>query len=103
VLAWFDAQPDTAAEALALLDRKLAHWLEHGFGIWMFRNGAGAFVGRYGIAYPTLGGASTTLHPRFTLPGKSARVCVDFVPTLSADLLERLQQRLTESDPVNRR
>jgi RimJ/RimL family protein N-acetyltransferase len=49
VLAWFGAEPDTAAETRAFLDRKVAHWLEHGFGIWMFRDPGGAFVGRCGI------------------------------------------------------
>lgn len=49
VLAWFDAEPDTPEETHAFLERKLAHWDEHGFGIWMFRDTAGAFVGRCGI------------------------------------------------------
>ena len=31
------------------LELKLAHWREHRFGIWIFRDGEGAFVGRCGI------------------------------------------------------
>jgi len=31
------------------MTRKLAHWREHGFGIWMFRDPAGTFTGRCGI------------------------------------------------------
>jgi RimJ/RimL family protein N-acetyltransferase len=49
VLAWFGAEPDAPTETSAFLERKLAHWREHGFGIWMFRDDEGAFVGRCGI------------------------------------------------------
>jgi RimJ/RimL family protein N-acetyltransferase len=56
VLAAFDAEPSSAAETQEFLDRKLAHWSEHGFGIWMFRDLAGAFVGRCGIHRWTLDG-----------------------------------------------
>jgi ribosomal-protein-alanine N-acetyltransferase len=49
VLSAFGADPATAAETREFLERKLAHWREHGFGIWMFRDAAGAFVGRCGI------------------------------------------------------
>ena len=41
--------PSSAEETREFLDRKLAHWREHGFGIWMFRDAAGSFVGRCGI------------------------------------------------------
>jgi ribosomal-protein-alanine N-acetyltransferase len=41
--------PLSAEETREFLERKLAHWHEHGFGIWMFRDPAGAFVGRCGI------------------------------------------------------
>ncbi len=56
VLAAFGADPSTAEETHEFLDRKLAHWREHGFGIWMFRDPAGAFVGRCGIHRWTLDG-----------------------------------------------
>ncbi len=50
VLAAFEVtEPSTVDETRESLDRKLAHWSEHGFGIWMFRDPAGAFVGRCGI------------------------------------------------------
>lgn len=49
VLAPFGASPSSREETQEFLDRKLAHWAEHGFGIWMFRDEAGAFVGRCGI------------------------------------------------------
>ena len=49
VLAAFGAEPSTAEETRAFLARKLAHWREHGFGIWMFRDSDGTFVGRCGI------------------------------------------------------
>lgn len=49
VLAWFDAEPDTPEKTRGFLERKLAHWRDHGFGIWMFRDAEGAFVGRCGI------------------------------------------------------
>ena len=56
ILAPFRAEPSNAAETREFLDRKLAHWREHGFGIWMFRDPAGAFVGRCGIHRWTLDG-----------------------------------------------
>jgi RimJ/RimL family protein N-acetyltransferase len=49
VLAPFGASPSSREETQEFLERKLAHWGEHGFGIWMFRDEAGAFVGRCGI------------------------------------------------------
>jgi RimJ/RimL family protein N-acetyltransferase len=48
VLAAFGADPSTAEETREFLDQKLGHWREHGFGIWMFRDPGGAFVGRCG-------------------------------------------------------
>jgi RimJ/RimL family protein N-acetyltransferase len=49
VLAAFGADPASAEGVREWLGRKLAHWREHGFGVWMFRNPGGAFVGRCGI------------------------------------------------------
>lgn len=49
IVAAFDADVQTDEETRAFLERKLAHWREHGFGIWMFREPSGAFVGRCGI------------------------------------------------------
>ena len=49
VLAAFGADPLTVDETRTFLDRRLAHWREHGFGIWIFRDPAGVFVGRCGI------------------------------------------------------
>lgn len=53
MLAPFGAVPsspdETAVETREFLDERLAHWGEHGFGIWMFRDHDGAFVGRCGI------------------------------------------------------
>jgi [ribosomal protein S5]-alanine N-acetyltransferase len=49
VLAAFGADLLTAEETREFLERKLAHWREHGFGIWMFSDPAGGFVGRCGI------------------------------------------------------
>jgi RimJ/RimL family protein N-acetyltransferase len=43
----------------AYLEANLAHWREHGFGVWIFRDAAtGAFVGRGGIRHVTLDGRS---------------------------------------------
>jgi [ribosomal protein S5]-alanine N-acetyltransferase len=39
----------TAAETREWLEWRLAHWRDHGFGVWMFRDAAGEFVGRCGI------------------------------------------------------
>jgi [ribosomal protein S5]-alanine N-acetyltransferase len=49
VLAAFGADPASADGVREWLGRKLAHWREHGFGVWMFRDPGGAFVGRCGI------------------------------------------------------
>jgi [ribosomal protein S5]-alanine N-acetyltransferase len=49
VLEAFGADPSTPEDVQEFLDRKLAHWRENGFGIWMFRDSAGEFVGRCGI------------------------------------------------------
>lgn len=46
-------------ETAAYLERNLAHWDEHGFGIWILRDaGAGQVVGRAGLRYLGLGHAS---------------------------------------------
>lgn len=49
VVAAFHTEPLTTAETREFLDEKLAHWRENGFGIWVFRDPAGAFVGRCGL------------------------------------------------------
>ena len=49
MVAAFHAEVNSDGETREFLDRKLAHWREHGFGIWMFRDEAGSFVGRCGI------------------------------------------------------
>ena len=49
IRAFGGTEPSTLEEARGFLDRKLMHWREHGFGIWMFRDEDGAFVGRCGI------------------------------------------------------
>jgi ribosomal-protein-alanine N-acetyltransferase len=56
VVAAFHAAVNSEEETREFLDRKLAHWREHGFGIWMFRDADGAFVGRCGIHRWTLEG-----------------------------------------------
>lgn len=33
------------------LDTNLAHWAEHGFGLWVLRTRDGAFVGRAGLRH----------------------------------------------------
>ena len=49
VVSAFGAEPSTDEQTREFLDRKLAHWRDHGFGIWMFFDDDGAFVGRCGI------------------------------------------------------
>lgn len=36
-------------ESAGLFQRHLDHWTEHGFGTWVFRDPAGAFLGRAGL------------------------------------------------------
>jgi RimJ/RimL family protein N-acetyltransferase len=40
-----------AAQTQAYLDVNLAHWDQHGYGLWVFRTADGAFVGRAGLRY----------------------------------------------------
>ena len=49
VLSAFGSEPGTDEDTREFLARKLAHWHEHGFGIWMFRDPAATFIGRCGI------------------------------------------------------
>jgi RimJ/RimL family protein N-acetyltransferase len=49
VVAAFHDTVNSEADTREWLDRKLAHWREHGFGVWIFRDENGAFVGRCGI------------------------------------------------------
>jgi len=49
VLSAFGAERGTDDDTRQFLARKLAHWKEHGFGIWMFRDPTGTFIGRCGI------------------------------------------------------
>ena len=39
----------SAAENRAYLERNIAHWDEHGFGVWVFLNAERDLVGRGGI------------------------------------------------------
>ena len=49
IVTAFGATAQTEVETREYLERKLAHWQEHGFGIWVFRDADGVFVGRCGI------------------------------------------------------
>ena len=49
MVAAFNAKANSDDETREFLNRKLAHWREHGFGIWIFRDEDGEFVGRCGI------------------------------------------------------
>jgi RimJ/RimL family protein N-acetyltransferase len=49
IVAAFGATAQSEDETREFLERKLAHWQKHGFGIWMFRDAHGAFVGRCGL------------------------------------------------------
>jgi RimJ/RimL family protein N-acetyltransferase len=49
-----DGRPWARARVAEVLDRHLAHWREHGFGLWIFRDArTGAFVGRAGLRHCT--------------------------------------------------
>ena len=73
------------AETLGYLDRNLAHWAEHGFGIWVLREpDAGTLMGRAGLRRIEVDGASEVeiayaLCPEFWgrgLATDAARACV---------------------------
>ena len=49
VVSAFHTDPLTHQETREFLDDKLAHWREHGFGIWVFRDSGDTFVGRCGL------------------------------------------------------
>jgi RimJ/RimL family protein N-acetyltransferase len=75
----------TEAESRSYLERNLAHWAEHGFGIWVLREpGAGALIGRAGLRRVEVEGTSEVeiayaLRPEFWGRGiatDAARACV---------------------------
>jgi RimJ/RimL family protein N-acetyltransferase len=75
----------SAVETAAYLERNLAHWAEHGFGIWILRDPAsGRVVGKAGLRHLTVEGAGEVelvyaLFPEFWgrgLATDAARACV---------------------------
>lgn len=51
----------TRPEVQALIERLLAHWDEHGFGVWTIRErDTGDFIGRGGLDTVTIGGRQET-------------------------------------------
>jgi RimJ/RimL family protein N-acetyltransferase len=73
------------AETDAYLERNLAHWTEHGFGIWMLRDPVtGQVMGRAGLRHLEVGGVAEVeiayaLLPEFWgrgLATDAARACV---------------------------
>lgn len=77
--------PRTAADTDAYLARNLAHWDEHGFGIWILRDPlSGEVLGRAGLRHLEVGGADEielafALLPDFWgrgLATEAARACV---------------------------
>jgi len=75
----------TEAETAEYLDRNLAHWAEHGFGIWILREPAsGRVVGRAGLRHLSVEGVNEVelayaLFPEFWgrgLATDAARACV---------------------------
>ncbi len=45
----------SADDTAAYLSRNLAHWAQHGFGLWVLRTRDGQFAGRAGIRHVMLG------------------------------------------------
>lgn len=41
----------SAAETTQWMQHHLDHWAQHGFGLWVFRNHAGDFIGRGGLVH----------------------------------------------------
>jgi len=75
----------TEAESLGYLERNLAHWAEHGFGIWVLRDpDAGVPIGRAGLRWVEVEGTpeveiAYALCPEFWGRGiatDAARACV---------------------------
>lgn len=73
------------AETIGYLSRNLAHWAEHGFGIWILREpGTGTLMGRAGLRHVEVEGAAEVeiayaLCPEFWGRGLAtdvARACV---------------------------
>jgi ribosomal-protein-alanine N-acetyltransferase len=56
---WGRPQPPTVADVRDGLDRQLAHWERHGFGVWLLRDRAtDAMVGRGGLQHTDVTGTS---------------------------------------------
>lgn len=75
----------TEAETRGYLDRNLAHWAEHGFGVWVLREpGTEILMGRAGLRHVEVEGAheveiAYALRPEFWgrgLATDAARACV---------------------------
>jgi [ribosomal protein S5]-alanine N-acetyltransferase len=74
----------TEAETRAYLERNLAHWVEHDFGIWILRDRTGQVTGRAGLRHLSVDGVdevelSYALFPEFWgrgLATEAARACV---------------------------
>jgi RimJ/RimL family protein N-acetyltransferase len=75
----------TEAESAEYLERNLAHWAEHGFGIWILRDPAiGRVMGRAGLRHLQVGGTAEVelcyaLFPEYWgrgLATDAARACV---------------------------
>lgn len=48
--------PRTDAELSTMLDARIGHWRDHGFGTWIVRDGRGVPVGWVGLGTTELGG-----------------------------------------------
>ena len=67
-------EPMTVAAIELRLARDRADWDGHGFGPWVLRDRqTGAFVGRAGLAWITIGGESVVELPWAVLPGSQGR------------------------------
>jgi RimJ/RimL family protein N-acetyltransferase len=51
-----DGRPIPRDHSQRVLEEQLGHWTEHGFGVWVFREPDGRFVGRAGLKVASVHG-----------------------------------------------
>lgn len=91
VAAWLGGEEDEPALVLRF-ERALAHWEEHGYGVWALRErGTGAFVGYAGLHVTEVPGQRTVEVLYALLPAYQGR---GLATEISATLVEVAFERL---------
>jgi ribosomal-protein-alanine N-acetyltransferase len=90
---WPWPEPPSAEDLQARLEMSTGHWERHGFGLWALRDAAsGEFVGRGGLEYNDIDGASVVEVAWVVMPSHWGRGLATEVAHTSVQMaFERLQ------------